>query len=78
MIANPDEKMVASCVIVTFIHIKRTSRLYAVGMIDDFGFPFLPSCIMYVVPKNKLGGRSSTLVHPINPESTARLGRMAN
>ena len=75
MTGNPDEKMVASSVIVTFKHTKRTHRLRGVGVIDDFGVPFLPSCIIYLVPTNRFGGRSSTFVYPINPESTARLQR---
>ena len=75
MTGNPDEKTVASCVIVTFKHIKRTHRLYGVGVINDFGFPFTPSCIIYLVPINRFGGRSRTFVYPINPEPTARLER---
>ena len=75
VIGNPDEKMVAGFVSVTFIHIKRTDRLCGVGVFDDFGVPFLLSCIIYVVPRNRLGGLSSALVHPINPKSTARLER---
>ena len=75
MTDNPDKKAVASCGIVTFKRIKRTQRICGVGVIDDFGFPFLPLCIIYIVPINRFGGRSNALVYPINPESTARLER---
>ena len=75
MTGNPEKKTVGSCDIVTLKRIKRTQRICGVGVIDDYGFPFLPLCIIYIVPINRFGGRSSTFVYPINPESTARLER---
>ncbi len=75
VIGNLDEKMVASCVFVTFIRIKRTHRLCGVGVIDDFGVPFVPSCIIYVVPFDKVGGRSKASVYPSNSTSIGRLER---
>ena len=75
MTANSDEKTAASCAIVSFKRIKRTQKIFHPGVIDDFGFPFLPLCIIHIVPINRFGGRSSTFVYPINPESTARLER---
>ena len=75
MTGNPDEKTATSCAIVTSKRIKSTQRICRVGVIDDFGFPFLPLCIIHIVPINRFGGRSSAFVYPINPESTARLER---
>ena len=75
MTGYPDEKTVASCVIVAIISIKGTQRICGVGVIDDFGFRFFPLCIIYIVPINRFGGRSSAFVYPINSESTVRLER---
>ena len=73
MTGNPDEKAVVSCAIVTFKRIKRTQRICGVGVIDDFGFPFLPLCIITRAAINRFGGPSSAFVYPINPEPTAHL-----
>ena len=73
MTGNPDQKPAASCAIVAFKRIKRTQRTFRPGVIDDFGFPFLPLCIITRAAINRFGGPSSAFVYPINPEPTAHL-----
>jgi hypothetical protein len=54
MTGNLGEKTPGSCGIVTFKRIERTPRICRVGVIDDFDFPFLSLCIIYIVPINRV------------------------
>ena len=54
---------------------RANSETYQLGAIDYFGFVVLPLCIIYIVPFDKVGGRSKASVYPSNSTSIGRLER---
>ena len=54
---------------------RANSETYQLGAIDYFGFVVLPLCIIYIVPFDKVGGRSKASVYPSNSTSIGRFER---